>query len=355
MVTRVDGDRFLLLLPEFNKIKDITAIVERLVSVLEEPISVTGQQIVPRPKVGISVYPSDGDREDILIRNAHSALEVSKDHALGRYGFFAQSMNQMIQDRSSMENRLRDAVQGEAFELLYQPKIELATGRTSGFEALLRWRDSELGAVPPARFVPLAEELGLINDISRWVLNEVCSQSRRWEQAGVAPLPIAVNLSGQDFLRSDFPDFVTGVLLDHGMAPENLELEIPEGVVIDNIDRAAAMLDELRRIGVSIALDDFGTGYSSLGYLHRIPIDTLKIDRSFIRNITSDWNSAAITSGVITLAHGLNLKVVAEGVETTEQVEMLKDQKCNEIQGAIYSMPMAPDVAARWVRAGNAN
>jgi EAL domain-containing protein (putative c-di-GMP-specific phosphodiesterase class I) len=187
------------------------------------------------------------------------------------------------------------------------------------------------------------------------VLNEVCRQSQRWEQAGVAPLPIAVNLSGQDFLRSDFPDFVTGVLLDHGMAPENLELEITEGVVIDNIDKAAAMLDELRRIGVSIALDDFGTGYSSLGYLHRIPIDTLKIDRSLIKNITSDWNRAAITSGVITLSHVLNLKVVAEGVETNEQVDMLKDQKCDEIQGAIYSMPMAPDAAARWVRAANAN
>ena len=355
MVTRVDGDRFLLLLSEFRQIKDITTIVDRLVAVLEEPVEVDGQQVVPRPKVGISVYPSDGDNEDMLIRNAHSALEFSRDYPLGRYGFFAESMNQMIHDRFSIENRLRNAVQGEAFELLYQPKIELATGRTSGFEALLRWRDSELGPVPPSKFVPLAEELGLINDISRWVLNEVCSQSKRWEQAGVAPLPIAVNLSGQDFLRSDFPDFVTGVLLDHGMSPENLELEITEGVVLENIDTAAAMLEELRRIGVSIALDDFGTGYSSLGYLHRIPIDTLKIDRSFIRNITSDWNSAAITSGVITLSHFLNLKVVAEGVETNEQLDMLRDQSCNEIQGAIYSMPLAADAAARWVRAGNAN
>ena len=353
MITRIDGDRFLLLLSEFSRISDITAIVERLVGVLESPIEIAGQQIVPRPKVGISVYPNDGDDEDVLIRNAHSALEFSKGHALGRYGFFAQSMNEMIHDRSSMANRLRHAIQDEAFELLYQPKIELATGRTSGFEALLRWRDAQLGVIPPAKFVPLAEELGLINGISRWVLNEVCRQSRRWAQAGVARLPISVNLSGQDFLRSDFPDFVTGVLLDHGMAPENLELEITEGEVIEDLDRAATMLQELRRIGVSIALDDFGTGYSSLGQLHRIPIDTLKIDRSFIKNITSDWNSAGIVSGITTLSHALNLKVIAEGVESDEQVQLLKGQGCDAVQGAIYSMPLSADDAASWARGAN--
>jgi predicted signal transduction protein with EAL and GGDEF domain len=350
MITRVDGDRFLLLLSEFHQVKDISTIVERLVQVLKAPIEVDGQEIVPRPKVGISVYPSDGSDENALIRNAHAALEFSESHQLGHYGFFAQSMNQMVYDRFSMEGRLRDAVDQQAFEVVYQPKVEISSGQTRGFEALLRWRDSELGSVSPRKFIPLAEELGLIHDISRWVLNEVCAQSRRWEMAGIAPLPISVNLSGQDFLRSDFPDFVTGVLLDHGMSPENLELEITEHGVMQNIDKAAPMLAELRRIGISIALDDFGPGISSLGNLHRISIDTLKIDRSFIRNITNDWNSAAITSGMITLSHVLNLNVVAEGVETQEQQDILAEQGCNQIQGALYGMPMTPEVVARWVR-----
>jgi len=352
MATRIDGDRFLLLLPEFRAIKDITAIVERLLSVLEVPIEFAGQEIVTRPKVGISVYPADGDNEHRLISNANAAFRMGE--GVERIVFFSQAVNRTVQDRSSMARRLRAALRSEAFELLYQPKIALATGRTSGFEALLRWQDAELGAIAPARLVPLAEELGLINDVSRWVLNEVCAQSRRWQNEGLAALPVAVNLSGHDLRRSDFPDFIAGLLLDHRIAPENLQLEITEAVFIDNVDTAAAMLDELRRIGVSITLDDFGTGYSSLGHLHRIPIDTLKIDRSFIRNITTDWSSAAMTSGMIQLAHTLNLNVVAEGVESDEQLDMLKDQMCNEIQGAVYSMPLVPDAAARWQRTVNA-
>ncbi len=354
MVTRIEGDKFLVLLSEVSRLNHVTAIVERLIEAVAEPIEIQSSQIVPKPRVGISMFPSDGEDAESLICHAHSALECARDHGVGRYGFFAEAMNQRMAERFSLESRLRKAIAGRAFELVYQPKVSLTDGSTAGLEALLRWRDPDLGTVSPAKFVPLAEELGLINDLSRWVVQEVCAQSRRWQQAGVPPLSVSVNLSGQDFLRSDFPDFVTNVLLEHEVAPQMLELEITEGVLIENLSTAAAMLEELRRIGVSIALDDFGTGYSSLGYLHRIPIDTLKIDRSFIRNITTDWNSAAITSGVITLSHILNLNVVAEGVETREQLELLKDQNCNEVQGSIYSMPLKPDAVARWLRASTA-
>lgn len=350
IVSRIDEDRFIVLISEFQHIKDVSAIVERIISVVAKPIYVGEQQMVPDPKVGISLFPSDGEDAAALIRNASSALEFSLDHQLGRYGFFAESANKLMADRFSLEARLRKAIDECAFELHYQPKVALESGATIGLEALIRWRDPELGDVSPARFIPLAEELGFINELSRWVVQEACRQCRSWLNEGVPTVPVAVNLSGQDFLRSDFPDFVTTVLLENEIAPQNLELEITEGVVIENLAVAAAMLEELRKIGVKIALDDFGTGYSSLSYLHRIPIDTLKIDRSFIRNITSDWNCAAITSGVITLSHILNLNVVAEGVETAEQLELLKDQNCNAIQGAVYSMPLSAEKTTDWLR-----
>lgn len=354
MVARLDGDRFMVMVSEFRHIKDVTSIVERLISAISEPIEVEGRELIARPKVGISVFPSDGEDEETLIQHAHAALDFSRDHRLGDYGFFAETTNQLVADRFAVETRLRQAITDCAFELYYQPKVELATGKTIGLEALVRWRDEELGNISPARFIPLAEELGLINELSRWVVQEACRQSRRWLNAGVPAVPVAVNLSGQDFLRSDFPDFVTNVLLENDISPQNLELEITEGVVIENLATASKMLEELRKIGISIALDDFGTGYSSLGYLHRIPIDTLKIDRSFIRNIADDWNSAAITSGVITLSHILNLNVVAEGVETQAQIDLLLDQNCNAVQGAVYSMPMTPEKTASWLRAEHA-
>jgi EAL domain-containing protein (putative c-di-GMP-specific phosphodiesterase class I)/GGDEF domain-containing protein len=350
IISRIDADRFIVLISEFQHIKDVSAIVERIIAVVAKPISVGEQQMVPNPKVGISLFPSDGEDAGVLIRNASSALEFSLDHQLGRYGFFAESDNKQMADRFSLETRLRQAIDDCAFELHYQPKVALESGATIGLEALIRWRDPKIGEISPARFIPLAEELGFIHELSRWVVREACLQCRRWLNEGVPTVPVAVNLSGQDFLRSDFPDFVTTVLLENEIAPQNLELEITEGVVIENLAVAAAMLEELRKIGVKIALDDFGTGYSSLSYLHRIPIDTLKIDRSFIRHITSDWNCAAITSGVITLSHILNLNVVAEGVETLEQVELLKDQNCNAVQGAVYSMPMSAEMTTEWLR-----
>ena len=251
--------------------------------------------------------------------------------------------------RLRVENRLVQALRSDAFELYYQPKIAPGGRQTVGFEALLRWTDPYLGQVPPATFVPIAEESGLITEISAWVLRAACEQLQRWRQAGVSVVPVAVNLSARDLANPGLPEMVHSTLAKSGVEPELLELEVTEGALINDLEAAIKRLTQLQEIGVSIALDDFGTGYSSLSYLHRIPIDTLKIDRSFIRNITEDWNSAAITSSVITLSHVLNLNVVAEGVETAEQLELLMDQRCDQIQGALFSMPMNARAAGRWL------
>ncbi len=349
MLTRLEGDRFLVLLSEFLHIQDVTGIVQRLLDAVAEPMEIGEHRITPAPRVGISLYPEDGTGDELLVRNAVSALTFAPDHRLGQLGFFAQSLNDQIADRFALESRLRAAVADGAFQLLFQPKVSLETNKVVGFEALLRWEDAELGQVPPDRFIPLAEELGIISDITRWVVGQVCAQIRNWVAAGISPPPIAVNLSAQDFLRTDFANFVTEQLLEYEVPPRNLEFEITESAVIEDLESSTKVLENLRYVGVKVSLDDFGTGYSSLSYLQRMPIDTVKIDRSFIRNITGDWNSAAITSGIITLSHILSLNVVAEGVETDEQVQLLMDQNCNEVQGAYYSMPMTAAEAETWM------
>lgn len=349
MLTRLEGDRFLVLLSEFRHIKDVTGIVQRLLDAISAPLEIGGNTITPTPKVGISLYPEDGADDDTLVRNALSALEFSADHRLGPLGFFAESLNEQIADRFAMETRLRSAIENGDFAVHYQPKVSLETGTVTGFEALVRWEDAMLGAVSPAKFIPLAEELGIVGEITRWMVRQVCAQIRDWQGRGMNPPVVAVNLSGQDFLRPDFSNFVTEQLLEYEVPPRNLEFEITESAVIEDIDTSTKVLDSLRYIGVRVSLDDFGTGYSSLSYLQRMPVDTVKIDRSFIRNVTSDWNSAAISSGIIMLSHILSLNVVAEGVETEEQIQLLKDQNCNEVQGAYYSMPLPADEVEVWM------
>jgi len=349
MLTRIEGDRFLVLLSEFRHLQDVTGIVQRLLNAVAEPMTIEGTVITPTPKVGISLYPEDGITDDVLIKNAVSALEFSEGHRLGELGFFAESLNDKIADRLVMEARLRNAIDCGAFDVLYQPKVALDSGKVTGFEALVRWDDEELGMVPPDRFVPLAEELEIVSDITRFMVRKVCAQIRDWQGRGISPPVVAVNLSGQDFMQPDFANYVTEQLLVFEVPPRNLEFEITESAVIQDIETSTRVLESLRYIGVKVALDDFGTGYSSLSYLQRMPVDTVKIDRSFIRNVTSDWNSAAITSGIITLSHILSLKVVAEGVETDEQIQLLMDQSCNEVQGAYYSMPLSAEEAEVWM------
>ncbi len=258
-------------------------------------------------------------------------------------------MNDVIIDRLINEAALRRALQSGGFQLVYQPKVELSTGRTTGVEALLRLVDPELGELPPEEIVPLAEQIGLISELTRWVLAEVCRQMRRWRQAGLPRVPVSVNISATDLLTPDFADFLTGLLLDNGVAPQALELEIPCRSLDAGQDGMSAMVAELRSIGVTIALGDFGADGSALGCLDHLPVDTLKIDRCLIREITGSRIGTAIAAGAIAASRSLNLNVVAAGVETVEQVRLLRELDCREVQGAAYSMPVPGEQLADWL------
>ncbi|MCB1686010.1 MAG: EAL domain-containing protein [Pseudomonadales bacterium] len=345
-----DRWRLLIVLSEFKRLKDVTAIAGRLVDALADEFIVDDIVYGLEARFGISIFPADGESQEALIRNAQIAVAHVDEQKLGGFAFFSDSINRLVADRAAVEKRLRTALEGGAFHLLYQPRVDFDGEATTGLEALVRWQDEELGNIPPAKFIPLAEELDLIGEVTRWVLGEACRQSRRWQDAGIPAVPVAVNLSGRDYLRSDFPDFVSGILLDNGIAPRLLELEITESELPEHLNTAVAVLEELRKIGVGITLDGFGKESMLLGQLHQMPIDVVKIDRSFVRHITEDWSSAAVTAGVINLARSLKLRVVAEGVETTEQIELLQEQGCSEGQGAVFSMPLAPDVAQQWLQ-----
>ncbi|HEY5681825.1 MAG TPA: GGDEF domain-containing phosphodiesterase [Pseudomonadales bacterium] len=348
-MARMEGDRFLLLLPELRHIEEAASVAERVVAAVEVPIQIGGAAFITRPKVGISVYPTDGDDSTSLIRCAQRALLSSSDLRGGRVHFHCEAMNDVIIDRLINEAALRRAFENGGFHLVYQPKVELSTGRTTGVEALLRLVDPELGELPPEEIVPLAEQVGLISELTRWVLAEVCGQIRRWRQAGLPRVPVSVNVSATDMLTPDFADFLTGLLLDNGVAPQALELEIPCRSFDGANDGMAAMVAELRTVGVTIAVGDFGADGSALDCLDHLPVDALKIDRHLIREITRSRISTAITAGAIAASRSLNLKVVAAGVETVEQVRLLRELDCLEVQGAAYSMPVSPEQLADWL------
>lgn len=348
-MTRMEGDRFLLLLPELRHIEDAARVAERVLAAVEAPIEIGGTEFLPRPKIGVSVYPADGDDAASLIRGAERALMSSSDLRGGRVQFHSEAMNDVIIDRLINEAALRRALEYGGFHLLYQPKVELATGRTTGVEALLRLVDPELGDLPPEEIVPLAEQVGLITDLTRWVLAEVCEQIRDWRQAGLPRVPVSVNVSAIDLLAPDFADYLTGLLLDHGVAPQALELEIPYRSLDAAEDGMTAMVNELRTIGVSIAVGDFGADGSALGCLDELPVDALKIDRCLIRQITRSRISTAIAAGVIAASRSLNLNVVAAGVETVEQVRLLRELDCHEVQGVAYSVPVTGEQMADWL------
>ncbi len=348
-MARMDGDRFLLLLPELRHIEDAARVAERVLAAVEAPIQIGGADFITRPKIGVSVYPSDGDDCASLIRCAQRALTSSSDLRGGRVQFHSESMNDVIIDRLINEAALRRALNCGGFHLVYQPKVELATGRTTGMEALLRLVDPELGELPPEEIVPLAEQVGLITELTRWVLAEVCQQIRCWRQAGLPRVPVSVNVSATDLLASDFADYLTDLLLDNGVAPQALELEIPCRGLDGSGDAMKAMVAELRTVGVSIAVGDFGADGSALGCLAQLPVDALKIDRCLVRQITRSRISTAIAAGAIAASRSLNLNVVASGVETVEQVRLLRELDCHEVQGAAYSMPVPGEQLAGWL------
>ncbi len=351
-VSRQGGDEFVVLLSEMEKAEDAAIAASRMLQAVAEPHGVAQHELHVTTSIGLSVYPDDGLDAETLIRNADTAMYQAKENGRQSYQFFTPEMNLRAVKRQAVEEGLRRAVERSEFALVYQPKIDFKTGAISGAEALLRWTHPTLGRVPPADFIPVAEDSGLILQIGRWVLREACEQARAWADAGLSAGTMAVNVSSKEFRHEDFLDGLFEILADTGLDPTSLELEVTESVLMKHTDSAAVVLHALRATGVQIAVDDFGTGYSSLSYLRRFPIDALKIDQSFVGHITTAADDASIVTAVIGMARSLKLRVVAEGVETPEQAHFLQALDCDEAQGYYFSRPVGPVLFAGLVQTG---
>ena len=342
-VGRLSGDEFAIVLSRVTAPEDAATVAQKIVDSLNTPFALEGAELFVTASIGITVYPDDSEDQDTLIRNADVAMYRAKDRGRNNYQFYTPELNRRTREMLNLESELRRALERDEFVMHYQPKVSLATGRITGFEALLRWMHPERGLVPPGDFIPLLEETGLIVQTGEWVLNAVCAQITAWANAGIVPLPVAVNLSARQFLAPDLAGSVQRVLEAHGIESRLLEVEITESAIMTNAEEAIRTLEVLQRLGVQASVDDFGTGYSSLGYLKRFPLSALKIDRSFVRDITTDPDDATITQAVISMAHSLDLKVIAEGVETEAQLEFLERYGCDEVQGFLYSKPIPGD------------
>jgi diguanylate cyclase (GGDEF)-like protein len=351
-VSRLGGDEFVILLSEITNSEDAAMSAKRILLLLSGPHFIAGQNLDIAGSIGISVYPEDGKDAETLIKNADTAMYHAKEHGRNNFQFFKMEMNLKAVERQSLEGGLRRALGREEFLLHYQPKVNLDTGEITGVEALIRWQQPDRGLVPPSEFVPIAEDCGLIIQIGRWVLREACRQARAWQDAGLPPLPIAVNVSAVEFRDKSFVEGVRAILSETALEARYLQLEVTEGVLMENAESTASALQELKMMGVQLAVDDFGTGYSSLSYLRQFPIDVLKIDQSFIHQITADPDVSSIVSAIIHMGKSLKHLVVAEGIETQEQKAYLQTQRCTEGQGFLFSRPLAAEQFAHLLQMG---
>ena len=339
-LARLGGDEFILAMADIERVEDAAKAAQRLIQAMQAPFQMDEHEIVVTASIGISLYPDDGEDAETLLKNADSALYHAKDAGRNNYQFYNQSMNAKAFARLSLEGSLRRALEKQEFLLHYQPQVDARSGAIVGAEALIRWRHPDLGLVSPLDFIPLAEESGLIVPMGEWVLRTACAELKAWQDAGHGMLRMAVNLSGRQFRQQDLVASVQRAMDAAGIDPQTLELEITESVLMQDAAETTRLLDNLKALGVKLSVDDFGTGYSSLSYLKRFPIDALKIDRSFIRDIASDPDDAAITTAILAMAGGLGLEVVAEGVETMEQLGFLRGRNCQMIQGYLFSKPL---------------
>jgi diguanylate cyclase len=349
-VARTGGDEFLLLLTDIRKAPDAAVIAAKIISELDRAVSISGTEVHTSASIGISVYPADGSDSDILVAHADEAMYFAKQAGRNSFQFFSPGMSVFSRERLDLESELRRALPMKQFEVHYQPKVDVATGRMNSVEALLRWRHPTRGLVGPLEFIPIAEETGLMLSIGEWVLREACRQARQWQREGLPFLRIAVNISPIHFRQSKFLEIVRSALLDNDLEPQYLEIELTETTVMDHAENSVNILEELSRMGVIVSIDDFGTGYSSMSYLRRFPIDKLKIDRSFIHDMTTNSDAASIVRAIISLAHSLRLKVVAEGVETAEQLEQLRELGCDQFQGFYRSAAVLPSEIGDFVQ-----
>lgn len=346
-ISRQGGDEFLLLLPFIEQAEDAALSAQKILTALALPHHIGGCDLHISVSIGISIYPDDAEDVAGLVKNADTAMYYAKEKGRNNYQFFCADMNVRAVERQLIETSLRAALQERQFVLHYQPKVNLDSGVITGAEALLRWIHPEWGMVYPARFMPVAEDCGLIVPIGRWVLREACEQAKRWVDAGLGPLSIAVNISAMEFRQGDFFEEVRAILDDSGLDASVLELEITESVLMRDTESSAAILENLKNMGVQLAVDDFGTGYSSLAYLKKFPIDVLKIDKSFVDDIASSSDGSVIAGAVVGMGNNLKLKVIAEGVENRAQLEFLRRQHCEEGQGYLFSRPVVAEEFAK--------
>lgn len=339
-ISRQGGDEFIVLLGEMPDLGTIEGIADEILAGLSEPVEIGGRCLNTSCSIGIAIYPDDGDDFDTLLQKSDTAMYDAKDAGRNTYRFFDVAMNQQAHEHLLLQNRLHQALVREEFLLDFQPQIDIGTGRVIGAEALLRWNSPELGEVEPDRFIPVAEESGLIVPIGSWVMVEACMQAQAWREAGFADITISVNLSAMQFRRPNLIESVAGALNRSGLPPHLLELELTESILLEDAGNNLDTVRCLRTLGVRLSIDDFGTGYSSFSYLKRFVVDRLKIDRSFVRDITTDPDDAAIVRAIIQLARSLRLGIVAEGVETREQLAFLLDEGCEEAQGYLLSPPL---------------
>jgi diguanylate cyclase (GGDEF)-like protein/PAS domain S-box-containing protein len=351
-VSRQGGDEFVILLSEITLSEHAATSAKKILLSLNARHSIGGQDLHIDGSIGISVYPEDGEDAETLIKNADTAMYHAKEHGRNNFQFFTTEMNLRAVERQSLEGSLRRALEREEFLLHYQPKVNLDTGEITGVEALIRWQQPERGLVPPAQFVPVAEDCGLIVQIGRWVLREACRQARAWQDAGLPLLPLSVNVSPVEFRDESFVEGVRAILSETGLEARYLELELTEGVLMEHAESAAFVLNQLKVMGVHLVVDDFGTGYSSLSYLQQFPIDVLKIDQSFVHRITADPEDSPIVSAIIDMGKNLNQRVIAEGIETQEQLAFLQAHHCAEGQGYLFSRPLAAAQFAHLLQMG---
>ncbi|MBA3006851.1 MAG: EAL domain-containing protein [Proteobacteria bacterium] len=352
ILSRLTGDEFSILLTGIFKEESISYVARRILEMLQEPISVGGQEMNISCSIGISIYPGDTEDVEALLKNADVAMAYAKQSGGNTFKFFAHDMNDRAIERLNLEIDLKKALERDEFVLFYQPQIDLYSGKISGLEALIRWQHPERGLIAPQQFISIAEESGLIIPIGAWVLNEACRQACVWHQAGLAQIRMAVNISSHQFRQGGLVTMVKQALDDSGLSSSMLELELTESCIMQDIEATIITLVLLKELGVTLSVDDFGTGYSSMNYLKRFPLDTLKIDRSFVMDITTDPNDAAIITAIIALAGSLGLKTIAEGVETLEQLQFMRQHLCDEIQGFFISKPMPADEVERFLVPG---
>ncbi len=339
-VSRLGGDEFTVLLPEIKNVQDSAKVAKRILDFVARPLVIAGHEIFITGSIGITVSPMDGEDPDTLLKNADAAMYSAKEQGRNNFQFYSESMNASSFERLSLENALRKALDRQEFLIYYQPQINIDSGKIVGMEALLRWNHPELGLVPPNDFIPLVEENGLIVPIGEWVLYSACSYNKALQEMGIPPIRVAVNISSLQFKPRTLVETITQALKLSGLDSRWLEIELTESAIMKNMDESSSILQEIKLMGLRVAIDDFGTGYSSLAYLKRFPLDILKIDRSFIHDIPGDRDNEAIAAAIVAMAHSLNLEVIAEGVETEEQLEFLRSHGCDEVQGFLLSRPL---------------